>query len=74
VVPGRDVVDALAGEIGLARCGLPFAQVVAGALDLEWTRDPFDRLIVAQARVRQLPLLTRDRTILDHYSEATWPA
>ena len=47
--PGRVVVDALEREIGLTRCELPFNQVVAAALHHEWTRDPFDRLIVAQA-------------------------
>jgi PIN domain nuclease of toxin-antitoxin system len=70
--PGRVVVDALDGEIGLSRCGLPFGQVVAAALDQGWTRDPFDRVIVAQARARRLPLLTRDQTIRDHYREAIW--
>jgi PIN domain nuclease of toxin-antitoxin system len=71
-MPGRDVVAALAEEIGLGRCELPFAQVVAGALGESWTRDPFDRLIVAQASARRLPLLTRDQTIHDHYDEAIW--
>lgn len=72
--PGNVVVDALTDEIGLARCGLPFAQVVSEALAQDWTRDPFDRLIVAQARARRLPLLTRDESILDHYNEAVWLA
>jgi len=70
--PGRAVVDALDEEIGLSRCGLPFGQVIAAALDQGWTRDPFDRVIVAQARARRLPLLTRDETIRDHYHEAIW--
>lgn len=70
--PGRVVVDTLDEEIGLARCGLPFGQVIAAALNQDWTRDPFDRVIVAQARARRLPLLTRDQTIRDHYREAIW--
>ena len=70
--PGRAVVDALDEEIGLSRCGLPFGQVIAAALDQGWTRDPFDRVIVAQARARRLPLLTRDQTIRDHCREAIW--
>jgi PIN domain nuclease of toxin-antitoxin system len=69
---GRVVVDALEEEIGLTRCGLPFARVVTAALDQEWTRDPFDRIIVAQASARRLPLLTKDQTILDHYDQAIW--
>jgi PIN domain nuclease of toxin-antitoxin system len=70
--PARVVVDALDEEIGLARCGLPFGQVIAKALEQDWTRDPFDRVIVAQARARRLPLVTRDQTIRDHYREAIW--
>ena len=52
--------------------GLPFGQVIAAALDQSSTRDLFDRVIVAQARARRLPLLTRDQTIRDHYREAIW--
>jgi PIN domain nuclease of toxin-antitoxin system len=37
-----------------------------------WTRDPFDRIIVAQARLRGAPLLTKDRTIQTHHAEAFW--
>ena len=70
--PARVVVDALDEEIGLARCGLPFGQVIAKALEQDWTRDPFDRVIVAQARARRLPLVTRDQTIRDPYREAIW--
>jgi len=70
--PGRIVVDSLEREIGLNRCDLPFHQVVASALDHDWTRDPFDRMIVAQAQVRRTPLLTKDQGIRDHYAEAVW--
>jgi PIN domain nuclease of toxin-antitoxin system len=34
------------------------------ALDLSWTRDPFDRLIVAHAQLRGWRLATGDRMIL----------
>jgi len=70
--PGDVVIGALETEIGLKRCGLPFRQVVAAALGNHWTRDPFDRIIVAQARLRRTPLLTRDRGIHEHYAEAVW--
>ena len=66
------VLGALRGEIGLEVCDLPFERVVAGALKLDWTRDPFDRLIVSQADLRGAPLVTKDRTILTHYSRGTW--
>jgi PIN domain nuclease of toxin-antitoxin system len=49
--PGRVVVYDLADRIGLAVSDNPFPQLVAGAAHLDWTRDPFDRLIVGQPRL-----------------------
>ena len=43
-----------------------------GGRDSPWTRDPFDRLIAAQAIVADAPLVTADRTILEHLPLATW--
>ena len=37
-----------------------------------WTRDPFDRMIVAQAALREAPLLTKDRVLHEHYDRAVW--
>jgi PIN domain nuclease of toxin-antitoxin system len=42
------------------------------ALGQSWTRDPFDRIIVSQAALRNAPLVTRDQVIRDHYSQAVW--
>ena len=39
------------------------------AVDLNWTRDPFDRLIVAHARLRGWRLATGDRVILAELPE-----
>jgi PIN domain nuclease of toxin-antitoxin system len=66
------VLGALRGGIGLEVCDLPFERVVAGALGLGWTNDPFDRLIVSQADLRDAPLVTKDRSILDHYPRGVW--
>ena len=41
-------------------------------LGITWTRDPFDRIIVAQAKIRNSALVTRDREIRLHYSKAVW--
>ena len=53
-------------------CGIPFQQVVEAAYAETWTRDPFDRLIVAQARVAGAKLLTKDRRIHAHFDGAIW--
>jgi PIN domain nuclease of toxin-antitoxin system len=67
-----EVLSALSTEIGLTVCDLAFPLVAARARDESWTRDPFDRLIVAQAQVRGAPLLTRDDRIRAHYAAAVW--
>jgi PIN domain nuclease of toxin-antitoxin system len=69
---GRTVVEGLSAKVGLRVCDLPFPQVVSRALAQSWTRDPFDRLIVAQADLADAVLLTKDRTIRQHYPRAFW--
>ncbi len=70
--PAQVVLDALGPEIGLKVCDLPFPRIAEAALGLGWTRDPFDRLIVAQSMIRGASLLTKDRVIHDHYPQAVW--
>lgn len=66
------ILESLAGTIGLTVCDRPFISVVAESVHQTWTRDPFDRLIVAQAITRNAPLLTKDRTLLANYPRARW--
>jgi PIN domain nuclease of toxin-antitoxin system len=66
------VVDMLATDIGLRICDLPFRTVVDYAVKENWGRDPFDRLIVANAKAAEAPLVTRDTKIRRHYSRAIW--
>ncbi len=71
--PGASaVVAALAEEIGLRICGLPFQTVVDYALKENWGRDPFDRLIVAHAKANDAPLVTKDERIRRHYKHSLW--
>jgi len=67
-----DVLGVLAPALGLAVSAAPFAAVVAYALDLTWTRDPFDRLIAANALVDGAGLLTADESILANCPAAFW--
>lgn len=67
-----EVIEMLVGSVGLAQTEDPMAEVVLQAMDLEWTRDPFDRLLVATARLHRAPLITKDQTILEHFSGAVW--
>lgn len=66
------ILDSLRRDIGLETCPQPFAAVIGTALTLDWTRDPFDRIIVAQAAHRDSPLLSADQNIIKHYAAAIW--
>ena len=71
-VGGADIVGDLEGRIGLQLSDQPMLTVVQSAGSLTWTRDPFDRLIVADALSANCPLLTKDDLIRAHCSLATW--
>jgi len=71
-IPADTILEDLDLRIGLRMDRLSFTRVVRQSLLEKWTRDPFDRLIVSQARIRQVPLLTRDRTIRKYYKNARW--
>jgi PIN domain nuclease of toxin-antitoxin system len=66
------VLDALQSTLGLAVCDAPFPAVVRIAESQVWTRDPFDRAIVAQAFLFDAPLVTKDAGIHTNYSRAVW--
>ena len=49
-----------------------FSIIMQHALELNWTRDPFDRLIVAQAMAAGAALVTADHLIREHFVGAVW--
>ena len=72
-LPARDIQRKLEQEVGVRLCDLPFADVAAAALDEKWTRDPFDRMIVAQAKANGFaPLISADEIIAEHYPRTVW--
>ncbi|MGB6947525.1 MAG: type II toxin-antitoxin system VapC family toxin [Bryobacteraceae bacterium] len=66
------VIERLSSEIGLAVCRVPFTSVLEHALKQSWTRDPFDRLIVAQASANDAALVTKDGEIRSNYHRSIW--
>ena len=66
------LIGALEKDLGVRICELPFYRVVQHALKERWGRDPFDRLIVANAKAREATLVTQDEKILRNYSHAIW--
>lgn len=59
-------------DLGVRICQQPFHRVAAAALGESWTRDPFDRLIVANAKSAHAPLVTKDTAIRRHYPASVW--
>ena len=62
----------LSRKLGLAQAEGDFSSVATALLGLGWTRDPFDRLIVAHAAFHGATLLTKDRAIRRNYRYAVW--
>jgi len=63
----------LSTDFGIALCQYPFAAVAMEALKVNWTSDPFDRVIVAQATANhEAALVTADSDIRRHYGKAKW--
>jgi len=50
---GQIVVSSLKETLDLSICDLDYLKVINVALELTWTRDPFDRIIVAQSAVNE---------------------
>jgi PIN domain nuclease of toxin-antitoxin system len=72
-LPSRDVQRKVEHEIGVRVCDLPFPSVANTALDEKWTRDPFDRIIVAQAKANGFAfLISADEEIAEHYPRTIW--
>lgn len=72
VATAAEIVEDLERTIDLRRSSASFASVVRSAQRLAWARDPFDRLIAANALADGASLVTADQTILSNLPEAVW--
>ncbi len=71
VTPDR--ILAAARQFGdLTASNTAFEDVVEAASELSWTRDPIDRLVTAHAIADGAKLLTADKTIRAHFTDAVW--
>lgn len=66
------IVKELEKSLGLAVHTEDFERIMVATLGEAWTRDPFDRIIVAHSRLISAPLLTKDASIRKHYPQAIW--
>ena len=67
--PERIIAD-LYTDIGMICSTTPVNDLIKAAIGVDWTRDVFDRLIVADALHRNCPLITRDKKIIEHLPQA----
>ena len=66
------IVSDLSNRLGLKVCDKDFNNIVSQAMTFSWTRDPFDRLIVANAGLNDDLLISKDQNILGHYHKTKW--
>lgn len=68
-VGGAAIARHLGERLAISVAGERFADVAVQALAFGFTRDPFDRLILAHAALLRAPLVTRDESLRRHYRE-----
>lgn len=66
------LIDQLSSQFPMATSSAPLADVIANARRIEWTKDPMDRLIVANAMADGARLITADEKIRAHFKDAVW--
>ncbi|WP_060826079.1 type II toxin-antitoxin system VapC family toxin [Sulfurospirillum cavolei] len=67
-----NILGDLGAMIGLKIEDCHFNEVIQKAMLIDWTRDPFDRIIVAHAMSQERKLLTKDEKILSYFQDAIW--
>ncbi len=68
----KEIISELAQTIELRVCDEKFSTITYSSLNLKWTRDPFDRIIVSNAKINNAMLISKDKNILANYEKATW--
>lgn len=69
-VGGAEISRYLAERLSIRVAGDRYADVAMESLALGFTRDPFDRLIVAHAALLGAPLVTQDHNVSRYYAKA----
>jgi len=66
------IISDLSDRIALKVCEQNFNLIISQSLTINWTRDPFDRIITANAQINNNILITKDQNILANYIYAKW--
>ena len=71
-VKPETIVKHLSKAINLKVTDYPLDRIIEEALKIDWTRDVFDRLLVAEVVARGSRFITADKTILSNLRLAVW--
>lgn len=66
------ILKHLERNLGLKTCEKSFIEIIEAAKKMDWTRDPFDRIITAHAALMGDVLLSKDEKIRKHYRHTIW--
>lgn len=61
------IIDFLQSKVGLKVDNENFNEIIKIALKENWTRDPFDRILVGHVKYRDAFLLTKDSRVVKNY-------
>ena len=67
MVLSSEFLQALNSDARFTIDEVPLMLLVRHALPLDWTRDPFDRLLAAHSNARDVPLCSVDGTLLTQH-------
>ena len=66
------ILKNLSKAINLRVSNTPMGEIIDEALRIDWTRDVFDRLLIAEARVKGSGLITADERVRYNFKKAIW--
>lgn len=70
--PPDQVINSLKQVLHLNICQKNWLDIVNVALTCDFTRDAFDRLIVAHAMLDNSVLISKDENLTKHYKHCVW--
>ena len=63
-----EFIEAVLDDARFTVDDVPLLTLMRQAVGVEWTLDPFDRLLSAHSQARRLPLCSVDRQVRQHHS------
>ena len=71
-VKADTIISSLSKSIGLKLSDIAFSEIIGEALNLNWTRDVFDRLLVTEAKTFKRGFVSADRHVQSNFKQTIW--